>query len=59
MDDDQGFVFDKFIDDIVAREDRERAIKEKAERGALGDSPWREHNRLHRELPQNRTRIAR
>lgn len=47
------FQFDKFITDIIKREDAAREhIKEYAEGHA--DSPQREYNKLYRERPQNR-----
>tara|TARA_A100001011_G_C14193397_1_gene792366 strand:+ start:914 stop:1126 length:213 start_codon:yes stop_codon:yes gene_type:complete len=47
------FHFDKFIDDIVKREDQSREdIKRYVDEHA--DSPQREYNRLYRERPQNR-----
>jgi hypothetical protein len=47
------FAFDKFMDDIVSRED---SHKEKMREYVEGhrDSPQREYNRLYREKPQNR-----
>ena len=47
------FKFDKFMDDIVKREDAAREhTKEYAEGHA--ELPQREYNRLYRERPQNR-----
>lgn len=48
-----SYKFDKFIKDIVRREDEKRAkIKEYAEEHA--DSPQRKYNELYRERWQNR-----
>ena len=47
-----SYKFDKFIKDIVRREDEKRAkIKEYAEEQA--DSPQRKYNELYRERWQN------
>ena len=49
------FEFDKFIEDIVRREDAAREhIKEYA--AQHGDSLARKHNEKYRELPNNRIR---
>ncbi|MDB4337494.1 hypothetical protein OAA09_00590 [bacterium] len=47
------FQFDKFMNDIVKREDAAREhIKDYAEGHA--ELPQRKYNKLYRELPQNR-----
>ena len=52
-DDETGFVFDKFMNDIVKRE---TAVKEcrGTKTGETFTSPWLKYNRLHTELPLNR-----
>ena len=55
MSKEKDFTFDKFVDDIVKREDEKRQkIKEYVEEHA--DSPQRRYNRLYRERWQNRVR---
>ena len=47
------FTFDKFMDDIVSREDSQiEKIKEYVE--GHKELPQRKYNRLYRERPQNR-----
>jgi hypothetical protein len=46
----QTFVFDKFIEDIVQRE--QKNIKESGQK--TEDSPQRKYNKLYQELWQNR-----
>ena len=51
----EKFTFDKFVEDIVRREDeKKQKIKEYAESHA--DTPQRQYNRLYRERWQNRVR---
>jgi len=52
--DEQYGNFDKFIDDIVRRE-QEAKDKQKAYAESHEDNPALEYNKLYRELPQNRT----
>ena len=55
MSKEKDFTFDKFVDDIIKREDEKRQkIKEYVEEHA--DSPQRRYNRLYRERWQNRVR---
>lgn len=53
MSENQDFVFDKFIDDIVKRED---ASKRSEPPQHEQNTPQREYIRRYRELPQNRTK---
>jgi len=48
--------FDKFIDDIVRREQEAKA-KQKAYAESHEDNPALEYNKLYRERPQNRVRM--
>jgi len=51
----EEFKFDKFMQDIIKREEAERQrLKEYAEEHA--DSPQRQYDRLYREKWQNRVR---
>jgi len=55
MSKEKDFTFDKFVEDIVRREDEKRQkIKEYVDDHA--DSPQRRYNRLYRERWQNRIR---
>ena len=55
MSKEKDFTFDKFVKDIVKREDEKRQkIKEYVDEHA--DSPQRRYNRLYRERWQNRVR---
>lgn len=49
----KGFTFDKFMKDIVRREDEARE-KQKTYAEEHADTPQRRYNRLYRELWQNR-----
>jgi len=50
-----SYSFDKFIKDIVRREDEKREkLKEQAEQDS--DSPYRKYNELYRERWQNRVK---
>lgn len=53
MSENQDFVFDKFIDDIVRREE---AAKKPEPSQQEQNTPQREYIRRYRELPQNRTK---
>jgi hypothetical protein len=50
----KSYVFDKFMEDIVRREDEKRE-KQKKYAEEHTDTPQRRYNKLYRELPQNRT----
>jgi len=47
------FQFDKFMDDIVTREENQREHTREYVEGHK-ELPQRKYNRLYRELPQNR-----
>jgi hypothetical protein len=53
MSEEQDFVFDKFIDDIVKREE---ASKRNDGDPREQNTPQREYIKRYRELPQNRTK---
>lgn len=53
----QKFKFDKFVKDILKREDQKKKdLQEYAE--SHQDSPQRQYNKLYRELPQNRIKYT-
>jgi len=47
------FTFDKFMNDIVSREETARELHKEYVEGHK-ELPQRKYNRLYRELPQNR-----
>jgi len=52
MSENQDFVFDKFIDDIVKREEASKRIDDNQSQ----NTPQREYIKRYRELPQNKTK---
>jgi hypothetical protein len=49
----ESYVFDKFMEDIVRREDEKRAEQKKYTE-EYTDTPGRRYAQRYRELPQNR-----
>jgi len=49
----ESYAFDKFMKDIVLREEEKRE-KQKKYAEEHTDTPQRRYNKLYRELPQNR-----